>query len=247
MTNFTEKQYPERFVKPLVTPAQSGGWSVSAFTVSETDAQMSRLRHTFQGMDCHAVEAGEYIRLTDPDGETVMSSTPAECWDHQEALLASGKVLIAGLGIGLVLGTLLANPAVTEIVVVEKNKEVIDLVWHHYEANEKVSLVHQDIFDFEIDSSFDYCWFDIWNDISISNLRDMGTLIAKAIGAGARYGVWSLRALAAKPSYAVQEAFEDYITSGGDLYEYMVSIEDNMLEHMPVIYSYLDHDYISND
>jgi hypothetical protein len=39
-----------------------------------------------------------------------------------------GRVLVAGLGLGLIAHALKSNPAVEEVVIVENNKDVIDLI-----------------------------------------------------------------------------------------------------------------------
>lgn len=239
--------YPHGFVKPIVEPAESGNWRLATFDVSEDDAQRESMIATIQRRPHHALDAGTYLRLKEPNGDIVMSSTPAECWDHQEALLAHGKVLVAGLGIGLVLGTLLAREDVTEIVVVELNQEVIDMVWPYYKDNPKVTLVHQDIHTFEIDDSFDYCWFDIWYEIQVDNLEVMGELLNRAHDAGAKAGCWSLRYLAAICANQddMSEYFEDVIDD--EPIDFLNNLETAMLDSLDTtIYSYEEGSFVDS-
>ncbi len=55
----------------------------------------------------------------------------------------SGRVLVAGLGLGLVVSQLIENPKVTEIVVVERNSDVIKLVGKYLQSP-KVTIVESD-------------------------------------------------------------------------------------------------------
>jgi len=77
--------------------------------------------------------------------------------------LAYGKVLIAGLGLGFDLLNVASKNSVDEIIVVEKQQEVIDLVWP-YISHRKAALVHQDILEYlqNIDENFDIIYFDIF-------------------------------------------------------------------------------------
>ena len=77
--------------------------------------------------------------------------------------LINGKVLIAGLGLGLDLLNVISNPNVKEIVLIEKQKEIIDLVWP-YVLHDKTKLIHKDIFEFlrTTDEQFDLIYFDIF-------------------------------------------------------------------------------------
>lgn len=57
---------------------------------------------------------------------------------------ARGDVLVAGLGLGIVLHQLSANPAVERITVVEHERDVLDLVSPRLPRDSRIKLVEQD-------------------------------------------------------------------------------------------------------
>lgn len=113
----------------------------------------------------HGIRAGNYARLVDKKtGECVMSDTQMEQVTNQDFIEnAHGKVLIGGLGIGMVLLAIQDKPEVTKIVVVEKYQEVIDLVKDQLPLNDKVEVVCGDIFEYEPEEKFNTIYLDIWN------------------------------------------------------------------------------------
>ena len=94
---------------------------------------------------------------------------------------AYGKVLIAGLGLGFDLLNVADKNSVDEIIVVEKQQEVIDLVWP-YISHRKTILVHQDILDYlqSIDEKFNIIYFDIFPGGSDSFSEQMNILCEAA-------------------------------------------------------------------
>lgn len=88
-----------------------------------------------------------------------------------------GDVLIAGLGIGLIIGPAIAKPEVTSITVVELNQDVIDLIGPHYQSP-KLTIVHEDIrtWDPAKGQKFNVIYFDIWPDICTDNLEEIKKL-----------------------------------------------------------------------
>ena len=91
----------------------------------------------------------------------IMSDTTKEYREHQEFFnKAHGDVLVAGLGLGMIHQQLIENDDITSVTIVEKNQEVIDLVWEHCLKNEKFRLVHADIYEWQPDSTWDVGWFD---------------------------------------------------------------------------------------
>lgn len=158
-----------------LTPGKSGDWEVKQFTVSEEEARWSALREAINGHWHRRVTAGTYWMLTKCGG-LYMSNTPAEVLDHWTFICeAHGKVLIAGLGLGMVIQGLLNRGKCERIVVVEKSKDVIRLVEPAYDYP-NVEIVHADIFDYKPTEHFDYAWFDIWPDISGDEYPEMKKL-----------------------------------------------------------------------
>lgn len=138
---------------------ESGDWKVSTFSISAEQARNFNLR-CIMNRNRRYIEPGVYYKLT-YKGEVIMSNTPAEVNDHLPFIKrANGKVLIAGLGLGMVITELLKKTDVTKIVVVEKSTDVISLVSPFY-MDERVQIVNADIFEYKPTGHFDFAWFDI--------------------------------------------------------------------------------------
>lgn len=121
--------------------------------------------------------------LTEGDG-VWMSDYPIEQLQHDRELLPvkSGRVLVGGLGLGYAASMLARRPRITEVVVVEKAAEVIDLVASHlcmmdtaadHVARRKLTIVHDDLFAYlqrcdpitrgtRTVPIFDHAFYDIW-------------------------------------------------------------------------------------
>ena len=93
----------------------------------------------------------------------IMQDTTREFREHEKFLNdAHGNIIVAGLGLGMINQSLMKNPSVLGITIVEKYQEVIDLVWPHCPKNKNIRLVHADIYDWKPDSNWDIGWFDSW-------------------------------------------------------------------------------------
>lgn len=163
---------------------QIENWRVERFTITEEEARFDRMRASFQaGMGGRGVRAGTYTRLM--RGRTVvMSDTPAEKSDHFAPVrMAKGRILINGLGLGMVLNACLLLPDVTHATVVEKSAEVIELVGPHYTAlfGERLTLVNADALHHlpAKGERFGMVWHDIWDHICVDNLKQMHALHRK--------------------------------------------------------------------
>lgn len=100
-------------------------------------------------------------------GDLVMQDTPQELGTHLEFMLkARGRVLITGLGLGCVARGCAANPCVTEIVVIERDRHVLNLVGKSMLPWEKIEIYHADAPTWvEADKSqWDCAWHDLWSD-----------------------------------------------------------------------------------
>lgn len=73
---------------------------------------------------------------------------------------ATGDVLLAGLGIGMVLEPLVNNRNVTSITIIEKYQEVIDLVSPHIVSSKLIRIINDDIYTWSPDKNYDVAWFD---------------------------------------------------------------------------------------
>jgi len=76
----------------------------------------------------------------------VMNNCMAEKEECLEIIReAHGDVLIAGLGIGLIVLPIMNKNSVTSVDIVERHKEVIDLIGSQLPFNDKVKIINEDI------------------------------------------------------------------------------------------------------
>lgn len=158
-----------------------GRYAVKRFTIKDGPARTAgEIRLMMSG---RAIPPGTYTKLVvgdDPDRELVwMSDTPAEKRDHVEAVraieaLEAKRVLINGLGLGMVLAAALSFDHVEHVDVVEINPDVIKLVGPHYTADKRVTIHQADAFvqakSWPTGTTWDVGWSDIWRDISTDDL-----------------------------------------------------------------------------
>lgn len=169
----------------------SGPWEVYTYTVSKADEDFGRLRAMFSSARGRFVPAGTYKGLR-RGGGLIMSNTPDEIRDCYEFFRqARGRVLINGLGLGIVLDVILHKLddfkslskewAVKEVFVIEKSEDVLHLVGPTFLKDKRVHLIHDDAFTFKAPSVpyFDAVWHDIWDNICAENLEGMHKLHRK--------------------------------------------------------------------
>jgi len=79
---------------------------------------------------------------------------------------ASGRVLVGGLGLGMLVIELIKNPKVSEIVVIEMNPNIIELIVPLLPKCDKLKIVQDDFYKFAFKennrSKFDFIIVDIW-------------------------------------------------------------------------------------
>lgn len=175
-----------RKIKTDVPEGESGDWKIERFTVSDEDVSIHNTRCMFTpGMGARTLSPGTYTKIT-RCGKTIMSDTNAEINDHSYFIhRAKGHVLVNGLGLGWVVEALFRKKEVKTITVIEKSKDVINLVKQHYydkcPKNKYLIIVHADAFDFKPQKGQRYgaVWHDIWEDICADNLPEMHKLHRK--------------------------------------------------------------------
>lgn len=157
---------------------ESGEWKLKRFTVTPYGAKLHNIGEILSGRN-RFIWAGEFWGLFHR-GAVIMSNTPAEISDHRSFIdKASGKVLIGGLGLGMVVKYLLEKSSITKITVVEKSSDVIKLVAPAYQCDPRVEIINADIFEFRPSEKYDCAWFDIWDDISGIEYPEMKRLHRK--------------------------------------------------------------------
>jgi len=161
--------FPETESKGIAT--------ISHIVFSEKEDPLFNMRAVRDGGWLFHMTDGKYVRLH-LYGELVMSDTQMERRSNSDFVYVShGRVLIAGLGIGLVLKNILPKKEVTEIVVIEKYQDVIDLVAPKF-TDPRIRIICADIFDWrpQKGEKFNVIYFDVWSDLCKDNLDEIKKL-----------------------------------------------------------------------
>lgn len=105
---------------------------------------------------------GVYTRLSNAAHVHVMSDIDSELVEHLRLIdIAHGRVLITGLGLGLMPAALLATGRVEHIDIVEIASEVIDLVLPSI-ADPCITVHHADAYEWDaVGRVWDFAWHDL--------------------------------------------------------------------------------------
>lgn len=154
----------------------SGNYRIEKFTVSKKDADFFNLRQSINRRG-REIKAGTYRKLV-KNNTIIMSNTPAEIDDHYGIITyGKGNILINGLGLGVVVSSLLQKKEVISITVIEISKDVIKLVASIYDKDPRVKIINADAFSWIPPKvKYDYVWHDIWDNICSDNISEMITL-----------------------------------------------------------------------
>jgi hypothetical protein len=170
----------ERFGLKVGKEKTVGTATISAYEYKDKDNPLFNLRAIRDGGSMFMMDDGKYIRLA-INNELVMSDTRMEKTSNSEFVrCANGNVLMVGLGIGLTLHNLedkMNSDEIKKITVIEKNKDVINLISLYY-PNPKIEIIHNDIYNWapKKNEKFDTIYFDIWSDINVDNLKQIKIL-----------------------------------------------------------------------
>jgi spermidine synthase len=163
-----------------VPEGERDGWKIERFEIPQEG--MGRVRYMMQGRD---PGYGTFTRLK-RNGRIWMSDTNAEILDHLPVIQkieekTTRRVLITGLGLGMVLGATLRCPHVEHVDVIEIDRSLIELVGPHYTADPRLAIHLGDAYEYKWPSGvkWDVVWHDIWPDITIDNLAGMKILKKK--------------------------------------------------------------------
>lgn len=158
------KVYPKRGIS-------HGNARVEHFEITRHGAAMWAMQHR------EHVDEGKYVRLL-IGNVTVMSDTYMERASNIGfARRANGRVLVAGLGLGMILFPLMKKEEVSEVDVLESSMDVIRLVGP-YVQHPKIHILHENAMEFRPSRGvkWDTIWFDIWPGRSSDNLDDIAKL-----------------------------------------------------------------------
>jgi hypothetical protein len=186
----SESIYGIKGVVPFFPKAEKQGVAqISHIEFDEQKDMMFNLRAVRDGGAMFQMYNGKYVRLH-INGELMMSDTGMERISNRDFMInAKGRVLIAGLGLGLIISNIIDKPEVTEVVVIEKYQDVIDLVLPKF-THPKLKVICADIDEWkpEKGEKFDTIYFDIWATISTDNLSHITKLHNRFKGFKAKDG-----------------------------------------------------------
>lgn len=155
----------------ILPEARSGKVQIRHIEVSEQASQFTRLRAAINHRSRDYIPAGRYAQLI-IGGELYMSDTPTEQRENRKLIhMAYGDVLIAGLGLGMVLVPLLANPNITSITVIELSLDVIKLVAPHF-TDPRLTVIQADFLTWKAPrlARWDTIYVDIWPNINTDDM-----------------------------------------------------------------------------
>jgi hypothetical protein len=160
-----------------------GPWRIEHKVIDTSDPSvgLNNLRAQFSPGGRGYIPSGTYVGLIHERRGLVMSDTPDERRDHNypvmEAWQRGGRVLLHGLGIGMVLNAILAGEKVEHVDVVEIDQQVIDLVMPSF-TDERITIHHDDCLTkrWPPGSRWQVVWHDIWDHLIEDNLPTMHRL-----------------------------------------------------------------------
>jgi hypothetical protein len=180
-------------------PARSGDMGIEVYKIPRDDPDRARIVHsegmerdpgfgTFRKLVQYEIGPPD-IRHSYPRKTLWMSDTRAEIHEHYPFLnkvdLAAQfgqarRILINGLGLGVVVHGVLLYPGVERVDIVEVNHDVIKLI-SPLIHDDRVHIHEASAYDIEWPRgmSWDLAWHDIWPDISDLNLPEMDRLVRK--------------------------------------------------------------------
>lgn len=126
------------------------------------------------------------------DWVCMMSDHPCECSQNVEFIKrAYGRVLIHGLGLGIVLRPLLEKRVVECVHVIEKSGPLIERVGAHYE-HENLTIQHDDAVTWvpPAHERWDVVWTDIWHTSGAHNIIEAGKIAQNYAGRTKQHGFW---------------------------------------------------------
>lgn len=126
-----------------------------------------------------------------------MSVAPMELESQGwHATHASGRVLIGGAGLGVLLYNVARKPNVSKVFVVENNPDISEMASDFVTAwglRDKVSFVVEDMLEFKTkEMAFDFAAIDIWPDLGDSNLRPHMRRIARNLPRVREFAAWGM-------------------------------------------------------
>ena len=137
----------------------------------------------------------ENVSVFTIDGKLWMSLTPMEVQSHYFPInAATGRVGVAGLGMGYYVQRILDKPDVKEVVVYEVDSDTIELYKRNFGKHEKLAILQKDFHDIK-GESFDFFYCDIYaTQCDSAAIPDMAGFLIKNPNVD-RYHFWTFEAM----------------------------------------------------
>jgi hypothetical protein len=163
----------------ILPESENDGARIAYIDISPEDSKRSAMRGGLE-----YVKAGRYVQLFVKGEGLVMSDTRMERFSNISVVSdATGDVLIAGLGLGLIVIPICLKDRVRSVTVIEKSQAVIDLVEprlrkHLGDSASKLTVICEDIFEWKPPKGqkWETIWFDIWPTICGDALPEIARL-----------------------------------------------------------------------
>lgn len=163
----------------ILPEAEHGDAKIEHFDISKEQSKSSAMRGGLS-----YVREGRYVRLSVAGSGVVMSDTRMEKISNMSVVSdATGNVLIAGLGLGMIVIPICKKDGVCSVTVIEKSPDVIALVEprireHLGDAASKLTIIEGDIFEWKPPKGqkWETIWFDIWPDICTDALPEIAKM-----------------------------------------------------------------------
>jgi hypothetical protein len=171
-----------------VPEGEVGNFRIMRFVVPRSEAISFNARQMGRGVEGRSILPGAYTKLLDcGKGEIWMSDTTAERKDHEavyeQCKQRGGRVLIHGLGLGMIVNAVLELPNVEHVEVWELEQDVIALVGSHLKAKfgDRLTIVPGDVFEYRPKKGehWTVVWHDIWPSLASRNLKPMQKMCAR--------------------------------------------------------------------
>lgn len=165
-------------------PVEGERFALRHFELTRKEIQFDELREAINRRRTYGQEPGIFVRLEakkDGGGHSgiIMTDTEMEWHTNWRFLFnANGRVLVAGLGLGMIVLAVQDREEIEKILILEKEKEIIALVKPQLPFLPKVEIILADALEWRPPKGekFDTIYFDIWPDICGDNYEEMKRL-----------------------------------------------------------------------
>jgi len=148
-------------------------------TLADCKLEWDRVLLGFNFRTYFDLRPGTYTYLCEDD-EYIMTDTPCEIFTNVDFISqAKGDILIGGLGLGIMPLILSKLARVNSILILEKEQEIIDLIWSQLGLPRHIAVVNADVFEYAPNNCYDTIYHDIWSDIDNQAEKEMQSLKEK--------------------------------------------------------------------